>query len=110
MSAWKRTERKIASIIGGERVPVTGRQRGDVPDIRHDWLSVECKHRRSVPQWLQEALQQAQAAVRGDQLPIAVIHPHGARHSDDLVVMRLGDFRDHFGPVPAVAPADEEKE
>lgn len=66
-ATWKRTERNIAGIIGGERVPVSGRQRGDQPDVRHDWLSVEVKHRRSIPQWLTTALTQARAAVRGDQ-------------------------------------------
>ncbi len=35
---WQRTERSIAGIIGGERMPVSGRQRGDQPDVRHDWL------------------------------------------------------------------------
>jgi len=34
-ATWKRTERSIAGIIGGERVPVSGRQRGDQPDVRH---------------------------------------------------------------------------
>ncbi len=98
-ATWKRTERDIAGIIGGERVPVSGRQRGDQPDIAHPWLSIECKHRQSVPQWLQEALKQARAAVRGDQLPVAIIHRHGGRHADDLVVLRLADFTAWFGPV-----------
>ncbi len=35
-ATWKRIERSIAGIIGGERVPITGRARGDTPDVRHD--------------------------------------------------------------------------
>ena len=33
--AWKATERAIAARLGGRRVPITGRQRGDVPDVAH---------------------------------------------------------------------------
>ncbi len=98
-ATWKRTERSIAGLIGGERVPVSGRQRGDQPDVRHDWLSVEVKHRQTVPQWLLGSLTQARAAVRGDQLPVAIIHRHGARHSEDIVCLRLADFTAWFGPV-----------
>lgn len=32
--AWKRDESEIARLLGGERVPVTGRQRADVPGWR----------------------------------------------------------------------------
>ncbi len=98
-SRWKATERVIASRIGGERVPVSGRQRGDQPDVRHDCLSVEVKHRQSVPAWLTVALTQARAAVRGDQLPVAIIHRHGAPHAEDIVCMRLANFTAWFGPV-----------
>jgi len=47
---------------------------------------------------------QARAAVRGDQLPVAIIHRHGARHTEDIVCMRLADFTACFGPM------DEESE
>jgi hypothetical protein len=32
---WKQAERRIADLLGGQRIPVTGRQRGDTPDIEH---------------------------------------------------------------------------
>ena len=100
---WKHTERMIAKILGGRRVPVTGRQRGDVPDIEHKWLSIEVKDRRSVPNWIEDAIQQAEAAAyTGDwsnplhRLPIAILHHVGKKHSDDIVFMRLSDFVDWF--------------
>ncbi len=46
---WKRFERRVAAIVDGERVPVSGRQRGYAPDIEHNWLSIECKYRKSLP-------------------------------------------------------------
>jgi len=96
--AWKRTERRTAAILGGVRVPVSGRQRGDAPDIRHAWLSPEVKHRAKLPNWLDDSLAQARAAARDGQLPIVVLHEAGRRHDDNLVLVRLGDFREWFGP------------
>ena len=91
-AAWKGTERAVAAILGGRRVPVTGRQRGDAPDVAHDRLSIEVKHRKEVPAWLLGAMAQAEAAAIGGRLPVAVIHAHGARHADGLAVLRLRDL------------------
>lgn len=103
MSAnWKRIEREIARILGGRRIPVSGRARGDVADIEHEWLAIECKHRRTLPAWLLSALDQAEAAARPDQLAIVVLHGRGQRYKDSLVLCRLGDFRTWF-----VGDADE---
>ena len=96
--AWKRSERAVASALGGRRVPVSGRARGDVPDVAHPWLSVEVKHRKSLPAWILDAMSQARAAARSDQLPCAILHESGRRHDDNLVLVRLGDFREWFGP------------
>jgi hypothetical protein len=37
---WKRTERSIATRLGGQRVPVSGRARRDAPDIAHPRLAL----------------------------------------------------------------------
>lgn len=49
VKSWKSAERRIAAILGGERVPVSGRGREDSPDIEHPILSVEVKSRASIP-------------------------------------------------------------
>ncbi len=41
MRNWKACERCIAELLGGHRVPVSGRGRGDVPDALHSRLSIE---------------------------------------------------------------------
>lgn len=98
MSTWKNVEREVAARLGGERIPVSGRQRGDAPDISHDWLSIEVKHRKSaVPKWQLEGMKQAEASVRGNQLPILIIHAKGQRFDDCLVQLRLSDFVEWFG-------------
>jgi hypothetical protein len=88
---WKRTERAIARRLGGQRVPVAGRARGAVPDVTHPAFAVEVKHRRRLPQWLRTAMAQAEAAARGGQVPIVVLHEAGQRYGSALVVLALAD-------------------
>ena len=97
MSTWKHVERQIASILGGERVPVSGRQRGSAPDIDHEWLSLEVKHRKSLPAWMHDAMRQAEASKRGDQLPAVILHQKQMQYGDSFVLVRLGDFVEWFG-------------
>jgi hypothetical protein len=100
MPDWKRDERAIALRLGGTRVPVSGRARGETPDIAHALFAVECKTRKALPVLLKDAMLQAKAAVRGDQVPVVVLHQTGQRHADDLVVLRLADFEALYGDVP----------
>ncbi len=94
---WKRVEREIAARLGGERVPVTGRQRGSAPDIKHPWLSVEVKHRKALPGWMLDAQAQADASIKGNQLPVVVLHQDRMKYDDSVVLVRLSDFVEWFG-------------
>jgi hypothetical protein len=94
---WKATERRIAALLGGRRVPVSGRGRGDAPDIAHPWLALEIKDRAVLPAWLLDALDQAERSATPAQLPAAVLHRAGDRHDAALVVLRLSDFVAWFG-------------
>lgn len=94
---WKQAERRIAGLLGGRRVPVTGRARGDAPDIAHPWLSIEVKHRAHLPSWLMDAMQQAAAAANLDQLPIVVLHQAGMPYRGSVMMIRLEDFIAYFG-------------
>lgn len=90
--SWKRAERKVAELLGGVRVPVSGRQRGHTPDVEHPSLSIEVKSRKSLPAWLLDALEQAQAASRNGRLPVAVLHQEHRLYADSLCVLRLEDL------------------
>ena len=93
MRDWKQVERRIAAILGGRRIPVSGRGRGDNPDIEHPTLSVEVKARDGFPAWLEDALRQAEVSAGEGKTPVAVLHPDRARYSSDaLVVCRLSEF------------------
>lgn len=95
MTTWKSVERAIAKRLNGKRLGATGKATADVVN---DWLSVEVKHRRVLPDWLKDALGQAANGAEG-RLPIVVLHESGQRHADDLVLMRLADFEDWFSEV-----------
>lgn len=96
--AWKKNEAAIAAVVGGKRVPVSGRQRGDAPDIEHNFLSIEAKLRARLPSWLHNAMNQAEASVRGNQTPTVILREKGQSVGDAFVVIRLGDFTDRFLP------------
>ena len=72
-SGWKQCERMWASMLGGVRVPVTGRGRGDAPDIDHPTLSIEVKAGKTISTRLFDGMEQAKASIRGDQLPILCV-------------------------------------
>lgn len=115
MRHWKSGERILAKLLGCERVPVTGRQRGKAhADLIGPWLSVELKTRKALPVFLADAMDSAERGAEYAQkrdgetrLPIAVIH---ADHTDwrrSLVVIRLGDADDYFGLCSAGAREEE---
>jgi hypothetical protein len=96
MRDWKACERRVAKLLGGRGVPVSGRARGDCPDIEHPILSIECKSRKKLPAWIDDAMNQAEASARGGQLPVVVLHEDRAPYAQSLVVARLRDFTDHL--------------
>jgi len=60
-------------------------------------FSPEVKDRAALPCWLHDAMSQAVASARGDQVPIVILHETGREHVKDYVVLRLGDFKDLCG-------------
>lgn len=91
-STWKALERRVADLLGGVRVPVSGRGRGDVPDIQHATWSVEVKLRANLPVLLTGAMAQAKAAAKGLKTPIVVIAGKNRDVRRALVVLELQDF------------------
>ena len=92
MKDWKACERRVAELLGGKRIPVSGRTRGDCPDIEHPTLSIECKSRKKLPAGIEDAMKQAEASAKDGRVPVVVLHQDCARYSESLVVLRLEDF------------------
>lgn len=99
---WKATERTVAKILHGVRVPITGRQRGDVPDVEHPFFSIEVKDRQSLPSWLMDAMNQADASIRGDKIPIVVLHQKGIQNNKNLAIMRLGNVSEMYKKIESL--------
>ena len=96
MKDWKACERRIAELLGGQRIPVSGRTRGDCPDIEHPTLSIECKSRKKLPAWIEDAMKQAEASAKDGQLPVVVLHQDRAPYAESLILSRLDDFAEYL--------------
>jgi hypothetical protein len=84
--AWKNFERRVAKVTGGVRIPIIGRQQ---LDIRHPYLGIECKHRKSIPKWLfTDAWNQAvQGSKENDLIPTIVVGERGT--TDTFAIVKL---------------------
>ena len=94
-ATWKASERRIAEILGGERVPVTGRERGSAPDVEHPAFAIEHKYGKVLSTRFQTAIEQAQAAAEGtDKLPLVTFeHARGGNVGNIIgVTMLMDDF------------------
>ena len=94
-STWKRHEREWAELLGGKRVPVSGRQRGDQPDVAHPDYSIECKAGAVLSTRVLDGMEQAIAAMKDGQTPIVCISNRkkgGQNTSAKYVLMRAEDF------------------
>lgn len=83
----KAAERAVAAALGGKRVGVMG---GEDVHLDGPW-SCEVKSRKAfvaLP-WMEQA---ARNAPEG-KTPVVVVHVHGQRHTEDLVIVRLEDWK-----------------
>ena len=93
-STWKREELWWAEQLGGRRVPVTGRQRGDAPDNEHPRYSIEVKAGRVMSSRMRQAMEQALACCNPQQRPLVCITQNSGRGKpkEHYVLMKLEDF------------------
>ncbi len=88
----------MARRLGGRRVPVSGRQRGDVPDIAHPDLAIEHKYGKVISVRTQTALEQADAAAaKTGGIPVVTFeHVTAGVTNPNLlgVTMKLEVFQD----------------
>jgi len=98
-STWKNWERKWAEFLGGDkvnakRIPVTGRQSGDVPDVETIKFAVEVKAGKVVSSRTLKAIEQARkAGIATRKIPIvAQTHKINKNNAIHLVTMELDVF------------------
>jgi hypothetical protein len=87
--SWKRHERQVARLLGGQRQPNTGRPSPDV--LAPGWCA-EVKLRSRLPLWLERGLAQAEAAAkeRGLAPLLVIVWPQGrGRRAKRLAILPL---------------------
>ena len=92
MSTWKHCERMVAKLLGGVRTGCNGESRRD---IEHPRWSVEVKHRKDMPKWIDDAYAQSELE-KEHRVPIVVLHRKGEKYDDCYVLMKLIDFKEIF--------------
>ncbi len=89
---WKRTERRIAKELGGQRNSLSGsNSKVTSGDVIHDRFYVEIKERKRIPFYkvIEETIKNAK---QENKIPLIVIHEKGRKN--DLVILRLRDFKE----------------
>ena len=90
MATWKHCERMIAKLLGGERTGCNGEARRDVEPPR--W-AIEVKHRKSLPEWLHSAMNQAILDAE-HRVPLVVLHEKQMKYEDSYILLKLKDFKE----------------
>jgi len=83
MTTWKHCEREVARLLGGERTGCNGESRRDV---EHPRWSIEVKHRKTLPQWLHDAMEQAVIEAE-HRKPMVVLHQKQMKYEDSYNVL-----------------------
>jgi hypothetical protein len=98
-STWKNWERKVAEWFGGDkvnakRIPVTGRQSGDVPDVETIKFAIEVKAGKVVSSRTLKAVDQARkAGATTNKIPVVVqVHKLNKSVAVPLVTLDLATF------------------
>ena len=98
-STWKNWERKVAEWFGGDkvnakRIPVTGRQSGDVPDVETIKFAIEVKAGKVDSSRTLKAVDQARkAGATTNKIPVVVqVHKLNKSVAVPLVTLDLATF------------------
>ena len=91
---WKKSERDAAETLGGIRIPVTGRQSGDVPDVETIKFAIEVKAGKVVSTRTLKAVDQAKkAGASTNKIPVVVqVHKVNKTVAVPLVTLDLETF------------------
>ena len=93
---WKNVEREVARFFGGTRTGSNGESRRDV---ELPVFSIEVKHRKSFPDWLHSAYEQADRE-KEHRIPIVVLHERYTKFEDAYVVIKAEHFCKHYKDIP----------
>lgn len=82
----KQTEKKLAKLLSMQRVGILGKH-----DLQGGIYIVEVKHRQKFVG--ENFLKQAEGNCEFPKIPIAIVHIHGQEHDNDIVLIRIKNYR-----------------
>ncbi len=103
--AWKAFERRLATRLGGRRIPVTGERDG--ADIVAGPFVYQAKLRQRMPSYLRDWLRGIVGTVERQATPatgVVVWKAPNARADDAVVALRLKDWEALLGTESGVSP------
>jgi hypothetical protein len=104
---WKQRERRIARLLGTERIPVTGVRAG--ADCETAMFAYQVKSRHGQPRYLREWLAGIKlTGSRAGQIGVVVWQEPRRPDRDALVVLTLADWVDLHGALRPSEPAGGE--
>ncbi len=86
-STWKAVERFVAGYLNGERTHWA------LEDARTNDFSIEVKHGKQIPKFIQKAWTQAVKNTDATRCPLLVLHWPNCPYDHSLVVLELHDFK-----------------
>lgn len=106
-TTWKAAERRIARMLGLQRVGNSGR---NTPDAEGEHLVAEVKHgkRYRLARWLHDELTKACSKAGPGRLGVVVIHEPGQAYGDAVVCLRLRDYADWYAGDAMAGASDED--
>ena len=85
---WKKHERAVADLLGGLRLPNSGRGQ---PDVRASGMACQVKTTKALPAWLTGTVDQATRDAGEAELAVVVLNEVSrGRKARRLVVVDLG--------------------
>ena len=93
MESWKKLEKDTANTLKGKRNLRGANFSQSMPDVEHPLLSIECKYRKKISEFLKDGIRQAEN-YDPNKIPALVLkekYQHGA-----FIMLKLRDFEDLF--------------
>lgn len=92
MKVWKKWEQLVADYLPGGERKSKAELGNAIEDVAWGQFSIECKSTKSMPGYLTKWVAQAEKNCHF-ALPIVLWHKHYMREGEQLVIMKLKDFR-----------------
>lgn len=93
-SCWKNAERRVAKIVGGQRVPMSGAikvlERGDVWH-KEIFIEVKLRAKHSFHRWMEKTIEQA-SHTKPSKIPTLWTIEKGHHDKDYMITLRKEDF------------------